>query len=153
VLRLLLRAPIWLYRLQLGWLFGHRLLLLTHRGRKSGKVRQAVLEVVRFDPASQESIVMAGWRGDVDWYRNLQAHPALGVSTGRNHYVPAQRFLTAEETVTELQRYVRRYPVAAGWVLPGLFGFALARDEVEWRDAATFFHGVAFRPQTAADDA
>ena len=108
VLRLLLRVPIWLYRLHLGWLFDHRLLMLTHRGRNTGKVRQTVLEVVRFDPVNQESVVLAGWHGDVDWYRNLKAHPALRVSTGRGHYVPAQRLLDAEETAAEFVAYVRR---------------------------------------------
>jgi hypothetical protein len=31
----LLRAPVYLYRWDLGWLFGHRLLLLTHIGRRT----------------------------------------------------------------------------------------------------------------------
>ncbi|HEU5434459.1 MAG TPA: hypothetical protein VFU81_22495, partial [Thermomicrobiales bacterium] len=55
VTRLLARAPIWLYRLHLGRLLGHHALVLTHRGRKSGKARQAILEVVRYDPATRES--------------------------------------------------------------------------------------------------
>ena len=45
--RLLFRAPVWLYRLGLGGLFGKRMLLLNHTGRKSGLPRQAVLEVVQ----------------------------------------------------------------------------------------------------------
>jgi hypothetical protein len=35
----LVRAPIWLYRLRLGFLFGRRMLLLEHIGRKSGARR------------------------------------------------------------------------------------------------------------------
>jgi hypothetical protein len=41
------RLPIHLYRLDLGWLLGHRVLLLSHRGRKSGLIRATPLEVVR----------------------------------------------------------------------------------------------------------
>lgn len=33
LLRLLLRAPVALYRLRLGWLLGGRVLLLSHTGR------------------------------------------------------------------------------------------------------------------------
>lgn len=32
----LFRAPVYLYRWRLGWLFGNRLLLLTHTGRRTG---------------------------------------------------------------------------------------------------------------------
>jgi hypothetical protein len=39
----MLKLPLLLYRLGLGWIFGHRFLLLTHKGRRSGKVRQTVL--------------------------------------------------------------------------------------------------------------
>ena len=46
-LRLVFRLPIYLYRLNLGWLLGHRGLLLTHQGRKSGLLRETVLEVIR----------------------------------------------------------------------------------------------------------
>jgi hypothetical protein len=42
----LVRAPIWLYRHGLGWLFGSRLLMLEHVGRKSGQPRYVVLEVI-----------------------------------------------------------------------------------------------------------
>ncbi len=52
-LRLAFRLPIYLYRLNLGWLLGHRGLLLIHRGRKSGLLRETVLEVVRYDPATK----------------------------------------------------------------------------------------------------
>ncbi len=146
LLRLVLRAPIWLYRLHLGWLFGHRLLLLTHRGRASGKVRQAVLEVVRFDSDSRQSVVLAGWHGEVDWYRNLQVHPALMVTTGRERYVPAQRMLDAAQTAAELQAYVARHPLVARWVLARLFGLQLAPHDANLRDAAAFFRGVVFCP-------
>jgi hypothetical protein len=39
----LFRAPVYLYRWHLGWLFGHRCLLLAHTGRRSGLRRQNVL--------------------------------------------------------------------------------------------------------------
>lgn len=44
--RTLMRAPIWTYRAGLGFVFGSRLLMLEHIGRKSSLPRQVVLEVV-----------------------------------------------------------------------------------------------------------
>jgi hypothetical protein len=60
-LRLAFRLPIYLYRLDLGWLLGHRLLLLVHRGRESGLLRETVLEVLLHDPATRESVVLSAW--------------------------------------------------------------------------------------------
>jgi hypothetical protein len=40
------RAPVWLYRARLGFVFGSRLLMLEHTGRKTGIRRYVVLETV-----------------------------------------------------------------------------------------------------------
>jgi hypothetical protein len=39
VTRLLFRLPLYLYRSGLGWLFGHRLMVVNHIGRVTGKRR------------------------------------------------------------------------------------------------------------------
>ena len=59
--RLFMRAPIWLYRLRLGWLLGGRCLLLEHRGRSSGKRRAAVIEVVDHDRETSRYCVAAAY--------------------------------------------------------------------------------------------
>lgn len=56
--RRLMRAPIWLYRARLGFLFGSRMLLLEHTGRRSGARRYVVLEVI--DPP--EKLLRGGFR-------------------------------------------------------------------------------------------
>ena len=61
VRRIAFRAPMYLYRLGLGWLFGDRLLLLNHIGRVSGKPRQTILEVVTHDRADGSLVVASGW--------------------------------------------------------------------------------------------
>ncbi|MBI4479340.1 MAG: hypothetical protein HY651_04900 [Acidobacteria bacterium] len=60
LLRLFLRFPILLYRLGLGWLFGGRLVLLTHIGRKSGRSRRVLLETLRLDRATQTVYILSG---------------------------------------------------------------------------------------------
>ena len=74
-LRLAFRPPIYLYRLGLGQLLGHRFMLLTHRGRRSGRVYQTALEVVRYDPSLRETVVASGWGERSDWYRNSRLIP------------------------------------------------------------------------------
>lgn len=150
LLRRLLRAPIWLYRLHLGRLLGHRFLLLTHRGRKSGQARQTVVEVVRYDPVTRESVVFSGWRGDTDWYRNIQAHPACLVETGGERYVPEQRLLDAGEVIAELRDAYARHPFELREGIGRAFGLEIDGSERGFAEAAEFFRGVAFRPRDLA---
>jgi deazaflavin-dependent oxidoreductase (nitroreductase family) len=135
-----------LYRAHLGWLLGHRFLLLSHRGRKSGRVRQTVLEVVRYDPTSRESTVAAAWGAKTDWYRNIQARPALAIRTGRERYRPEQRFLAPAEAATVLRDYVRRHPWATR-LGSRILGFPLGAGGKRTAEAAKALPMVAFRPQ------
>ena len=89
--------PIGLYRLGLGWLLGHQFLLLTHAGRRTGRVRQTALKVLRYDPETGESVVASAWGPTADWYRNVRARPALAVRTAHDRFVPEQRLLPPAE--------------------------------------------------------
>ena len=106
------RLPILLYRVGLGWILGHRFLLLTHRGRKSGRLRQTVLEVVRYDAAHREYTVVAGFGSNTDWYRNLLAHPAIEIRCAGQRFHPEQRFLSPSEGADMLAWYEPRHPRA-----------------------------------------
>jgi deazaflavin-dependent oxidoreductase (nitroreductase family) len=73
LLRLVLRAPVLLYRAHLGWLLGRRFLMLTHVGRRTGREYRTVVEVVGVLPSSGEYVVMSGFGAYADWLRNLMA--------------------------------------------------------------------------------
>lgn len=145
----LLRLPILLYERDLGWLLGHRFLLLTHRGRVSGRIYRTVLEVIHFDPATRESIVVSAWGRRADWFRNVQAGGAVEVRTGRLRYVPAHRVLPRDEAEAVYTRWEREHPLAAR-IFPWVLGLdtrgPAARQQA--LDAVLF---VAFRPRDAAE--
>lgn len=143
-----LRMPVHLYRYDLGWLLGNRFLLLTHRGRKSGILRRTVLEVIFYDPVPRESVVVSGWRERSDWYRNVQAEPALEVQPGRERYVPLQRFLDVEEGYAVITAYAIRHPLAVRFVAV-LFGYRFTRAEADRRSSVESYPLVAFRPRPA----
>lgn len=150
VLRLAFRLPIALYRLRLGWLLGHRFVLLSHRGRRTSRVRHTVLEVVRYDPADHECIVVSAWGEHADWYRNLRVSPALEVRIGRERFAPIQRFLTTAEAYAELLNYERRHP----WLfrrIAAWLGFPLDRSEDARRALAAAIRLVALRPESEAE--
>ena len=138
--------PIYLYRIDLGWLLGHRFLLIFHRGRKSGLLHETVLEVLFHDPDTRESVVLSAWGERSDWYRNVAATPALEVRTGGKRYVPEQRFLAPEENHAIVCDYGRRHPLAFR-VFAKVFGYPLHGTRAERREVARSLRLVAFRPR------
>ncbi len=111
--RRVLHLPDLVLRHGLGFLFGERLLLLTHVGRVSGVPRYTTLEVAEHDRLSGEFLVVSGTGPGADWYRNVRAHPAASITVGRRTWVPEQRFPSAAEAGLRFGRYERRHPRAA----------------------------------------
>jgi len=147
-LKLIFDAPAWLYRKRLGWLLGKRFLVVTHRGRKTGLPRQTVLEVVFFDPARRESVVASAYGPKADWYRNLEAEPALRIRTGRLEYVPEQRFLNAGEARRAAARFCREHPLEAR-AAPRVLAAIGAVEKGSFSDPVDLLAAlpmVAFRP-------
>ncbi len=110
--RWLVRAPLALYRARLGFLLGHRMLMLEHRGRKTGLPRQVVLEVTD-RPGPDRYVVASGLGKTSQWYRNVLADPHVKVSVGGRREVPATaRAMTPEESAQTLAEYQRRHRIA-----------------------------------------
>jgi deazaflavin-dependent oxidoreductase (nitroreductase family) len=106
------RAPIWIYRARLGFLFGSRLLMLEHIGRKTGMPRQVVLEVVDH-PNPGTYVVPSGFGDRAQWFRNVQANPRVRVyARGRGPAPATARVLGHEEADRALATYRRRHPRA-----------------------------------------
>lgn len=147
--RWLARQPIRLYRRRLGWLLGYRFLLLTHRGRRSGRLHRTVLEVICYGPETHESVVISGFGRGADWYRNIRTTPALEVQTGRLRYVPEQRFLSVDDGAAVLAEFERRHRLAAQfipWLVRWLAGVPYEASPAGRRAVAEAMPMVALRP-------
>ncbi len=144
--RRVFRLPIWLYRLGLGGLLGTRFLLLTHTGRRSGRKRQAVLEVVRYDREVTTFVVAVGFGPESDWYRNARANPQVRVQCGRRSWEMVALFLTPEQAGDELLDYARRHPLALR-ALARVMGYHLDGTQAETRALGQALPMVAFQPE------
>ena len=149
VLRSLLGLPVHLYHAHLGVLLGHRFLLLVHTGRKTGLHRETVLEVVRYDPVTRESVVVAGWGRRTGWLHNVEAELAHEVRTGRQRFAPAWRILPPDEAERLFADYERRNRLIAPIiraVLSRLLGWRYDGTPAARRRAVEQLALVAFRP-------
>lgn len=132
--RALMRAPIWLYRARLGFLFGSRTLMLEHTGRKSGARRYVVLEVVGH-PTPDVYVIASGFGLRAQWFRNLMANPRVRVSiAGDGPREATARRLSTAEADAALSDYVRRHP--RSWakfksVLENTLGSAISEHGTE----------------------
>ena len=126
---------------------GHRGLLLIPREHKSGLLRETLLEMILYNPATGESIVLSAWGEKADWYRNMEVTPALEARTASERCVPEQRLLVPEENHAVLAGYRRRHPLAFRVFVKAFgFGYRLEGLEDDRRKFAEFLRLVAIRP-------
>lgn len=143
------RAPVYLYRWHLGWLFGHRALLLTHTGRRSGLRRQNVLEVVAYRAEIPEAVVVSGFR-DSDWLRNIEAAPGEEIKVGAQQFEAQHRLLGEDEAMQVMRDYEHRYRWLAPLVRRGLswlVGWKYQGTEDDRRKLVRQLPMIAFRPR------
>lgn len=118
--RWLVRFPVWLYRARLGFLFGNRLLMVEHIGRRSGLRRYVVLEVVDH-PQPDRWVVVSGFGDRAQWYRNIRNNPGVRVSVAGRGPTPATAGLLAgPAAATALTRYAVAHPHAWARLRPVL---------------------------------
>ncbi|MCI0713791.1 MAG: nitroreductase family deazaflavin-dependent oxidoreductase [Chloroflexi bacterium] len=111
-----MRSYVWLYR-RLNGRFVNRatggapVLLVTTRGRRTGKLRTVPLGHIR----DGDDVIVAGTNGGLPalpgWVHNLRAHPEAEVQVGSERYPVRAEFLEGEEWTRHWEQLVTAYPV------------------------------------------
>lgn len=143
--RWLLRLPIWLFRLRLGWLLGDRFIMLTHIGRKSRLPRQVVLEVVNHDVATDTYFIASGWGEQADWLRNVTRTPQVLLDTGRSRYEAIAMRLSPEDAAQQFHSYAQRHPAAIRMLARTMTGQQFTGSEADSLRLAKHVPLVALR--------
>ena len=109
-----LRGPgISLYRLTGGGIAGIwkvDLLLLTTRGRRTGKPRTVVLPFFKDGATLVLVAANAGLAKNPDWFHNLQANPTARIEIGSQSTQVRAEILSREEASAFWPRVVQRFP-------------------------------------------
>ena len=149
----LFRAPLFVYHWGLGWLFGKRLLLLTHTGRRSGLRRETLLEVVEYRKEGPEVVVANGFGPDCDWVRNIEERPGEQITVGSKRFVAVHRYLGEAEAMRVIQGYEHRNRFIAPIVRAGfswLLGWKYRSSESDRRRLVRQIPLLAFRPESSS---
>ena len=143
--RPLARAPIAIFRLGLGGVFGGHLLMLDHRGRRTGAIRHVVLETVAREGPTH--LVVSGYGRKSQWLRNITADPRVRLWSGWGRGRSARaEILTPTEGRAVLEDYRRRHPKRARALTSLLNVGALAPDEPLPTDAGERLPVVRIQP-------
>jgi len=146
--RPMFRSPIWIYRVGLGAVFGRRLLLLNHIGRRTGTPRKTILEVVQYYPTDRSYVVASGWGPQAAWYRNILEQPEVSVEVG-NSTIPVTAEPLAEDVGAEIfARYAARRPRIAAFALPRVLGMSVDGSDADFRAAGRRMPFVRLTPRS-----
>lgn len=111
VFRWVFKTPILFYRLGI-WHLAGPFIMIVHKGRKTGKIRYTPLEY-SYELETDSYLLMAGWRGHTDWYRNLRANPYVHAQVGRRAFDAIAEPMTDEEAAQMLMKILVAGPSSA----------------------------------------
>ena len=141
------RLPIWLYRLGLGRLLGGKFLLLTHRGRKTGQLRQAVLEIILAEPEKNRFLVVSGFGTGSQWYKNIQIEPKVAIQVGAKKISAIAEQLGKEQAGLAIVDYAERFPGNLK-TLARILGYEIEHTPAGYRNFGEKIPVIEFTPDT-----
>ena len=109
----LFRAPRYVYHLKLGFLFGERLIHLKHWGRKSGQLKETVIEVIEVIDQDKTNGVLysaSGFGTQSQWFKNISVNNAVFVTVKNTEFKAIASVLSADEATQILLRYAKAHP-------------------------------------------
>jgi deazaflavin-dependent oxidoreductase (nitroreductase family) len=96
-------------------------IVLVHRGRKSGRIYQTPLEVMAGDIARDQIVIAPLWGKDSDWHRNVLAGGLVEVRMRDRVRNVEWRELDEDERHAALEAYRRTHPIYSRIILAMVF--------------------------------
>jgi deazaflavin-dependent oxidoreductase (nitroreductase family) len=116
-----LRMPAVLDRKGTGWMLQAlspaTVIVLVHRGRKSGKLYKTPVEILVDNPGRGELVVSPMWGKGSDWYRNVVAGGLVEVHVRGEERRVEWRELDEAERRAAIKAYREAHPIYSGVIL------------------------------------
>ena len=148
LLKFFFKVPVWIHKMGFGgWerLIGAQWMLITTKGRKTGKPRDVMVDVMDYDQASDTYYVEAAYGTHADWYKNIQSNPIFGAQVGRRKFKARAGGLTNEGAGEKLIQFYRSKPAYTRSVM-AMAGLKF-KDEDELRIIAKNIMLLAVKPE------
>jgi len=104
----LLKTPVTLYRLGLGKVFGNYILILSTKGRKSGKIHRTPVEYFYHEG---KYYIISGFGPVPDWYQNILTHPQVTIQNGYERICATARPPQTEDEWEAIRLYLTHSPI------------------------------------------
>jgi deazaflavin-dependent oxidoreductase (nitroreductase family) len=107
------KVPVWFHKMGFGgWerMIGAQWMLITTTGRKSGKSRDVMVDVMDYDKTADTYYIEAAYGSRADWVRNIQSHPIFKAQVGRRKFDARMSALTNEKAGELVVKFFRAKP-------------------------------------------
>lgn len=148
MLKFFFKVPVWIHKLGFGgWerLIGTQWMLITTIGRKSGKRRETMVDVMDYDKAADTYYIEAAYGARADWYKNIQNQPVFEAQVGRRKFKARAGALTTEGAGEMLVQFYRQKPAYTRSVM-AMAGMKF-KDEDELRTMGKNLTLLAVKPE------
>lgn len=150
LLRFFFKVPLFMHKLGFGgWerLIGAQWMLLTTTGRKTGKRRETLVDVMDYDKATDIYYIEAAYGSYADWFKNIQTTPRFEAQVGRRKFSAHAEILTEGDTGEMLVQFFRRKPAYTRSVM-AMVGMKF-KDEEELRTLGKNLTLLSVKPVSA----
>jgi len=142
------KAPLFMHKVGLGgWekIIGAEWMLISTTGRKTGKRRDSMVDVMDYDASTDTYYIEAAYGSRADWFKNIKANPIFDAQVGRRKFKAQAQELDAAGTGEMLVRFFRRKPAYTRSVM-AMVGMKF-KDENELREMGKNLTLLAVKPQ------
>jgi deazaflavin-dependent oxidoreductase (nitroreductase family) len=146
-LKFFFKVPVFLARLGFaGWerLIGVEWMLMTTVGRKSGKKRYSMVDVLVHNDETDTYFIEVGFGKNSDWYRNIQSNPVFEAQVGRRKFHASAEQLPNDRTADVMLDFIHRRPQYSKAIMKIVN--VTYTDEDELRKLATHWVLLAVHP-------
>ena len=131
------RLPVAIYRLGLAGyerLFGQRYILVTTKGRRTGRPHAVMLDLVGHKPTTGRYYIQSGWGRSVDWVRNIEAHSSVEAQLGRQRFTAQVVDVSGAEGAEWVLSFMKDHPLQSRLMAKFMLGLEVGSEEEmrEW---------------------
>ena len=142
------KIPVYFARIGFfGWekIFGLDWMLLITTGRKSGRKRYSMVDILLYERETDTYYIEVGFGKKSDWYQNIQTNPIFEAHVYRRKFTAKAEELSVENAADMMVNFVRRRPLYSKSVMK-VVGITI-NSESELRGMVSHMILLAIHPQ------